>query len=422
MKITRIYLILFAGLLIFLSSTAYLFRDMNSSKFESISQVNRYDNSKIIKFNHTLHVKDAGTKCEDCHSGAVNSVSSKDNLNPKKDYCATCHDVKDQKNCNFCHYEGIFKKLKASKSELLFSHKQHFVNQKKPCLDCHQGLDKVKFSKEASLTLMPKMENCYTCHSNVKATNNCEGCHTNLTGLKPKSHLNSNFLNDHRVVQDLNSGKNNCMMCHSDNFCQACHSPISYQGNNTKDNFYVPYYSKENGVRTDRAALQKLSNAHSLDYKFTHGLDAEEKAFECKTCHETQSFCAPCHQNGGDLITGFTPQSHQQPGFTTLGVNTGGGLHSSLAKKDIEACTSCHDVQGRDPVCIACHFDNDGIKGTNPRTHEPGFMADEKGIWHDTEGAVCYSCHTDNNARPNGSRGIGFCGYCHGSNSERKGF
>jgi hypothetical protein len=159
-----------------------------------------------------------------------------------------------------------------------------------------------------------------------------------------------------------------------------------------------------------------------MGYRFTHGLDAQSKSFECKTCHEPQTFCAPCHQSGGDVITGIAPQSHRQAGFTTLGVNTGGGLHSVLAKKDIEACVSCHDVEGRDPVCLTCHFDNDGIKGTNPRTHEPGFMADEKGIWHDTQGAVCYSCHTDNNANPNGISGVGFCGYCHNSGDRKRGF
>jgi hypothetical protein len=70
-------------------------------------------------------------------------------------------------------------------------------------------------------------------------------------------------------------------------------------------------------------------------------------------------------------------------------------------------------VEGSDPTCVKCHFDNDGIKGTNPKTHESGFMKDEKGIWHDTQGAVCYICHTDANAKPNGIKGVGFCGYCH---------
>jgi hypothetical protein len=114
------------------------------------------------------------------------------------------------------------------------------------------------------------------------------------------------------------------------------------------------------------------------------------------------------------MLTGAVPKSHSQPNFVTLGVNTGGGIHADIARRDIEKCQSCHDVQGADPVCLKCHYDNDGIKGTNPRTHEPGFMSDENGYWHTTSTANCYVCHTDPNARPNGINGVGFCGYCHG--------
>ena len=412
MKINKFYIIFFVGILIFLTSTAYFVQDrsllvktkhvFNSTKI--------YDNSKIIKFNHVLHVKDAGMKCEDCHTAVVNSVSAKDNLNPKKKVCAGCHDVNDQKTCNLCHYDGVYKKLRASDRELTFSHKQHI--DKRQCLDCHIGLDNVKFAKESAAGF-PNMQNCYTCHNNHEASNNCEACHTNLTNLTPKDHQKSNFLNEHKTQFGVSS-KDNCMMCHSDNFCQVCHSPLSHKGNNTKENFYAPYYTKEGATRTDRVSLQKLTTAHQLNYRLTHGFDAGQKSFECKTCHDPVDFCASCHQSGGELVTGIMPISHQFPNFTTIGVNTGGGLHSDLARKDIESCQSCHDVEGRDPACIKCHFDNDGVKGTNPKTHDIGYMNDERGIWHDTQGAVCYTCHTDANARPNGVSGVGFCGYCHG--------
>lgn len=121
------------------------------------------------------------------------------------------------------------------------------------------------------------MESCYSCHNNDKAPNNCESCHNNLTNLTPKDHLKSNFLNEHKTAFGV-SEKNNCMMCHSDNFCQACHSPLEHSGNNTKDNFFAPYYTKENGTRTDRGKLQKLTTAHELNYRFTHGLDANQKS------------------------------------------------------------------------------------------------------------------------------------------------
>ncbi|MBE2225877.1 MAG: cytochrome c3 family protein, partial [Ignavibacteria bacterium] len=110
MKIAKLYIFLITGLIIFLSSTAYLVKDTNSLNKNSVNKVFssgnseevRYDNSKIIKFDHALHVKDAGVACRDCHAGAVNSVSSKDNLNPKKENCSGCHDVKDEKTCNLC--------------------------------------------------------------------------------------------------------------------------------------------------------------------------------------------------------------------------------------------------------------------------------------------------------------------------------
>lgn len=412
MKFTKYYLLFLSGLVIFLSTTAYLTRDELGMKkvYDLFSAGQSYDNSKIIKFDHRLHTQDAEIKCQDCHTAVMNSVSSKDNLNPKKEVCAGCHDVNDKKECGLCHYDNVYKKLRASVNELNFSHKQHVAQ--KQCTDCHKDLDKVKFSKE-SAQVLPVMETCYSCHNNQTASNACEACHTNLSNIKPKDHLKSNFLNEHTSSAGF-SEKNNCMMCHSDNFCQACHSPLKYSGNNTKEDFYAPYYTKETATRTDREALQKLTTAHTLNYKFTHGLDANQKSFECKTCHDPVEFCASCHENRGDLLTGISPKSHTQPNFTTIGVNTGGGLHAELAKKDIEACQSCHDVQGSDPVCIRCHYDNDGVKGTNPKTHESGFLRDEKGIWHDSKGAVCYTCHVDPNARPDGTPGIGFCGYCHG--------
>lgn len=410
MKNTKFYIFFLIGVFAFLSMTAYITFDKSIAKKFNIYKKNKIaDNKNIIKFNHGFHIKDAGTQCKDCHGNALISVSASDNLNPLMKNCEPCHDVKDNKTCNLCHYDNNYKKLEAAGRNLIFSHKFH-LDKGKQCIDCHSGLDKVKFASE-SPTAFPSMENCASCHDKKTATNNCEACHTNLTTLTPKTHLNSNFLNEHKVVNE--SGKNNCMMCHSDNFCQACHTSAKFKGENTTKDFYAPYYTKESGVRTDRSALQKLTNMHSLNYQYTHGLDANQRSYECKTCHDPVEFCASCHQTGGNLQTGFIPKSHLQPRFTTIGVYSGGGLHSELAKRDIESCESCHNIQGGDPTCVKCHFDNNGIKGTHPKTHESGFLSDEKGIWHNTPGAVCYVCHTDANAKPTGKRGIGFCGYCH---------
>ncbi|RPI18477.1 MAG: cytochrome C [Ignavibacteriae bacterium] len=425
MKINKLYFLLLAGVLVFLSSTAYLMKDTKTDmkKVSVYPSAAQEDHSKVIKFDHKFHVKEAAVACKDCHVKANTSVSAKDDLNPGHNECSACHDVTDQKNCNFCHVEGAAKKFPPTKKELAFSHKFHVVTQKQECTACHVGVDNVKFAKE-SPTAFPPMEVCSTCHTeqnqpavnlSQQAGNNCESCHTNLTNLFPKSHRQSNFLNEHKVVFDPSSNKNNCMMCHSDNFCQVCHSPVNVTGNNTSENFYAPYYSKEGATRIDRHDLQKLTTAHDLNYRFTHGLDANHKRFECKTCHDPVTFCNTCHSDNGQTLSSIAPDSHKQPMFTTFGVGTGGGLHATIARKDIESCQSCHDTQGGDPICITCHIDNDGVKGTNPRTHESGFENDNKGIWHETQGAICYTCHSDANARPNGISGVGFCGYCHNS-------
>lgn len=356
MKTHKYYILFLISVVIFLSTTAYLSKEKNIyiKKENHFKAETVIDNSKIIKFDHKLHITDLSVKCQDCHTKALTSVSSKDNLNPKEKDCASCHDVKDKKQCNLCHYDGVYKKLKSSDREINFSHKDHTKN--KQCTDCHKGLEKVKYARE-SKEAFPNMESCYSCHNNQTATNNCESCHKNLTNLTPKDHLKTNFLNEHTTVAGVSS-KNNCMMCHSDNFCQTCHNPLNYNGDNTRDNFYAPYYTKDNATRTDRGKLQNLTTAHNLNYKFTHGLDANQKSFECNTCHSPVEFCASCHQNGGNQITGIAPESHRQPNFVTISSSTGGGLHSQLARRDIESCQSCHDVEGKDPVCAQCHLNN----------------------------------------------------------------
>ena len=104
--------------------------------------------------------------------------------------------------------------------------------------------------------------------------------------------------------------------------------------------------------------------------------------------------------------------SHIGPDFKTIGVGSGGGEHAILARRDLESCTACHDVQGADPSCITCHLDSDGIQGTNPKTHISNFLRNEEGDWHQDAGSICYNCHTS--ATPQSPITSGFCNYCHG--------
>jgi hypothetical protein len=47
--------------------------------------------------------------------------------------------------------------------------------------------------------------------------------------------------------------------------------------------------------------------------------------------------------------------------------------------------------------------------GSDPRTHEPGYMRDVKGPWHYDLNETCFACH-----EPSPFSSPGFCTYCHG--------
>lgn len=368
----------------------------------------------IIKFSHSKHAELAD--CAGCHSKAASAVSLKDRLLPTKEDCAACHDVNDDKQCSTCHYDGVFEPLQAKDRGLFFNHKKH-ISDNTNCAYCHQGISEVAYAGE-SKNADPSMTLCSGCHNNsvaAKASNECSLCHQNTADLSPVNHKSANFIRNHKMF--AGATMSNCQMCHTEESCEACHTATEgLTEMNSKTDFYAPYTTYDN--LSDKN-LQKVRKVHDANYRFFHGIDAKSKSTECSSCHKTETFCQECHSTGnenrGDFgLNGILPSSHLKTGFTTLGVGSGGGEHAKLAKRDIESCASCHDAQGADPVCITCHVDNDGVKGTNPKTHASGFAKDwDGGDWHDNAGSVCYTCHTDANAKPNGIKGVGFCGYCH---------
>jgi hypothetical protein len=367
------------------------------------------NNKDLIKFSHTLHSE--FVECADCHSTVSESISLNDRLLPDHDNCVDCHDVDNDQECSTCHIDENYEPLIQKKSELIYNHKIHVI-QGMQCTDCHKGLDKVEYSFE-SAEINPPMEMCSACHNEVKvASNACESCHISTNYLKPQNHRNVDFERSHKFFAwEMDA---NCMMCHDNTTCQDCHvATTGITEMNLPDDFYAPYYPSNSVNGAKQQAILKVHG--DFGYRFSHGIDAKGKTNECQSCHQIETFCAGCHQpeNRDFALGGIVPSSHLSPTFKTIGVGTGGGDHARLARRDIERCVSCHDVQGADPTCIVCHLDSDGIKGTNPKTHVTNYMKDERGDWHDTQGSVCYNCHTSqSSASP---AGIGFCSYCHGT-------
>lgn len=398
MKIKYAYFFLISAVIFSLALTAFKFNDGTQENEQ---------NDKVIKFSHQKH---SDASCTDCHSSVAENTALPDAELPKKESCASCHDVEDADNCSQCHYDDVYVPLQKKRSSLIFNHRFHLQDLKNECIECHKGIETVDYSFQA-VSYKPPMEKCYGCHSESKvATNVCEACHISTNNLIPESHNVSNYSKFHKFQAEKTDA--NCIMCHDNNSCQSCHAATNVMTEvNLANDFYKPY---ETFSIIDGSKIQKISRVHDLNFRFTHGMDLKGKTSECTTCHQTETFCVTCHaSNSNDFaMSGIMPSTHKNNDFLTFGVGSGGGAHAKLAKRDIERCASCHDLNGNDPACVMCHYDNDGIKGTNPKTHTSGYMKSEKGDWHFDDSSICYNCHTDSGSRFR-VKGTGFCSYCH---------
>ncbi len=359
--------------------------------------------SKSPKFSHQKHLKDGGMECSDCHASIAQSTKAEDRNLPGHDVCQNCHDVEDDKNCTYCHVdEENLQPWPTPDRKFYFNHQVH---SSMGCEKCHAGIEEVD---TGAGRFIPSQQSCNACHNGLVATMECLECHPLTTQFRPDNHVPA-WSREHAV--HVRAGISDCGHCHTNNYCQECHESTGLISTKIVPQSYYPNYAPHlKGQET-----QVIKSVHGLNYRFVHQLDAAGKEKDCQVCHETSSYCGQCHNSG--LNAQMRPAWHGGPdwGAIALGVGTGGGRHAELARRDIERCAACHEVQGADPTCLMCHTDFDGIKHTNPKTHGSGFANrfEEDSNFHHDDGAICFTCHT--NTR---KAGVGFCGYCHGYKKE----
>ncbi|MFC1557684.1 cytochrome c3 family protein, partial [candidate division KSB1 bacterium] len=285
--------------------------------------------------------------------------------------------------------------------EYNFNHESHMSGMgEEYCMTCHPGIESVEYATAAN---MPSMKLCAGCHNNVEQPQDCESCHTELPTLRPDSHI-STWMQRHDDA--VRATSEDCAMCHSFDYCQECHDGarlVGITGN-------VPDKLTPNAPQSWGLNNLLLSRNHDLNYRYTHALEAKSKVERCQLCHESETFCADCHQSVAGTGVG-TPEWHGGLDWGANAVNArgaGGGRHAQLAKRDISMCASCHDANGEDPVCLLCHMDRTPGKNNDLRTHPRRYRSDH-GPWHNDRNFMCFTCHV--NANP--ADPAGFCSYCH---------
>lgn len=358
---------------------------------------------RSLVFSHRLHVDDIGIECLDCHTTIPGSKKATDKNLPGHDQCFECHDNDTAtQECKVCHIDPDNpEELENPVREFYFDHSFHIEEQNLECDNCHRGLEKVDYAQKENL---PVMEQCFKCHDDATASKKCESCHTPDARLLPMTH-NADWKTVHKNLAKMQESE--CMSCHEENYCEDCHTGtrLLEVGDSDKD------YTGANAPATGGKSTMVLQKVHDLNYRYTHGIDANDKKMNCSTCHEETQFCVRCHQDD-EKISLLKPSWHSGADWGAIveAVGSGGGKHAELARRDIERCAACHDSQGEDPVCLMCHRDFLPGKGNDLKTHRPGmFDGAGNGAWHIDEGSICYNCHTFST-----TSGFGFCGYCHG--------
>lgn len=155
----------------------------------------------------------------------------------------------------------------------------------------------------------------------------CNSCHKS-EGIAPNH--DTDFVRGHRVL--ASRGDSNCRQCHEQKWCLDCH-----QGGGSGDNLSVGTFGRDYKPKT-----------HRTDFISIHPIKARGNMQQCYRCHDARAFCAGCHTAKIGNGTGMSAPNLKEH----AGLNGQPGNHSSTARRNLQACETCHP---RGDVCFGCH-------------------------------------------------------------------
>lgn len=356
-----------------------------------------------LGFSHRDH-RGQPRRCLACHAAALSSDSARDRLLPSEQDCTRCHDIQAAREgryanppgkCHACHPgfdRTVHRAPEASlvpASHLIFSHARHLqrltrsgADPSAACATCHGDVEAVDLATRDDL---PVMASCLTCHDGRQASAACSTCHlparagrgARLETAFPSGALRPGpgnpFGLDHGPRYDqihalvALSRREQCLACHSESSCQACHD----------------------GTRKPQAI-------HPGDFISTHPVAARQNRPDCGACHRLQTFCTGCHERVGVGPNADVPGTAfysgtrvHPPGWVNApGQPPGPQHHGVQAARNIGQCASCH----REDTCLTCHARTSTVWPLGISPHPPGFAGRCRDMLAKNDRA-CRKCH-----------------------------
>jgi hypothetical protein len=185
-------------------------------------------------FSHRLHLK-LKPECTACHSAAPSSATAQDNLLPKSEACAGCHEnvsirqptatlvtkFNHQLHAKLGNVAPVIAAAVKSKTYLSPGDLLQHLDTKNACAACHRGLGS---SDAVTKAAFPKMADCLVCHNKIQPPFSCEKCHAAGVELRPASHQDTKFFDLHSSSGKMQFDRTTCAVCHGRQFnCLGCH-------------------------------------------------------------------------------------------------------------------------------------------------------------------------------------------------------
>ncbi len=302
---------------------------------------------------------------------------------------------------------------------LRHTHRRH-LDRGAQCTDCHSNL---VHGGKAPFKNTPSMSSCLKCHDGKKAPNRCGLCHVQLGEIRPALY-NPAWVTRHKENIAV-TGKENCVRCHGQDFCQSCHKIARPHADNwvtahqklkptevkacatchpprgdlPQADFCTECHTARrahgpNWIQDHPQQFQKEPDAcghchqqefckdchdiympHEPGWLEKHPQGARANRDRCRTCH-TDEFCQNCHTHG-------RPPSHTKDWPQT---------HKITAKQSAEGCRYCHTLN----FCQSCHRKHPPAShetGDWIRTHGGPGLTDRKDCQACHDASYCSSCH-----------------------------
>ncbi|MBI1388141.1 MAG: hypothetical protein GC154_06805 [bacterium] len=239
------------------------------------------EKESIENFPHKPHIEQE-ISCDTCHAVEAEGIAM-----PTLDTCLTCHDVEEDEaynRCSTCHdkvdvhlsndmgekvvqHQKIFSKLIPKEwADVKYKHAEYWEDTEN-CLLCHTNIASAMGS---SLDNLPSMKTAISVQEQFGFSTECSVCHLEINKLNPPASHDKSWEKMHGRMAVF-SNKQDCLMCHQEATCQACHE------------------------------VQKPDNHTSLFRRQTHGLLASFDRDKCQTCHRVDE-CETCHRASAQPI------------------------------------------------------------------------------------------------------------------------